>query len=91
MMQNLYLSYKLQCNFTFLCSSNSWSASSFSFLNCSSKTKSLFSISALRSIPCFSKSSTCAKFQSTVSPFAGVSAGDAFSIISGAAKFQMNS
>jgi hypothetical protein len=52
---------------TFLCSSNSWSAVSFSLRYCSSKVRRRFSISALRSTPCFSRSSICAKFQSTVS------------------------
>jgi len=38
-------------------------------------------------MPCFSRSSICAKFQSTVSPFPGVSAGEAFSTHSRAETF----
>lgn len=61
---------------TFLCSSKAWSAVSFSFLNCSSNAFNRCFISCLRSTPCFSSNSIWAKFQSTVSPLLGVSAGD---------------
>lgn len=74
----IYYFFLIQKLLTFLCSSNIWSAVCFSFLNCSSRAFSRCCISARRSMPWFFNNSLWAKFQSTVSPLLGVSAGDSF-------------